>query len=175
MSTSSTTWTSPRARCGSCFPAAWKGRAESLHSRTKLAKVNGVALHYVVTGAGPVVLCMHGWPQQLQPLPQLEAEHVPPEAIDSSRSRTVMPVWAAVFNTAMAQLLSDKRASASTSRQRCSPHESRTGRLVVGLERLDALGQPIGQMRDEFADAARHTRGRGVQRMDVRTPCRNIP
>jgi hypothetical protein len=45
----------------------------------KLAKVNGVALHYVVTGAGPVVLCMHGWPQQLQPLPQLEAEHVPPK------------------------------------------------------------------------------------------------
>jgi pimeloyl-ACP methyl ester carboxylesterase len=24
---------------------------------------NGVTLHYAVTGSGPVVLCMHGWPQ----------------------------------------------------------------------------------------------------------------
>jgi len=29
----------------------------------KRAKVNGVTLHYVVAGSGPVVLCMHGWPQ----------------------------------------------------------------------------------------------------------------
>jgi pimeloyl-ACP methyl ester carboxylesterase len=29
----------------------------------KRAKVNGVNLHYVVAGTGPVVLCMHGWPQ----------------------------------------------------------------------------------------------------------------
>lgn len=29
----------------------------------KRAEVNGVNLHYVVTGSGPVVLCMHGWPQ----------------------------------------------------------------------------------------------------------------
>lgn len=29
----------------------------------KRAKVNGVNLHYVVVGSGPVVLCMHGWPQ----------------------------------------------------------------------------------------------------------------
>ena len=29
----------------------------------KRAKVNGVTLHYAVAGAGPVVLCMHGWPQ----------------------------------------------------------------------------------------------------------------
>lgn len=29
----------------------------------KRAKVNGVNLHYVVVGTGPVVLCMHGWPQ----------------------------------------------------------------------------------------------------------------
>jgi pimeloyl-ACP methyl ester carboxylesterase len=27
------------------------------------AKVNGVALHYAVAGAGPAVLCVHGWPQ----------------------------------------------------------------------------------------------------------------
>jgi pimeloyl-ACP methyl ester carboxylesterase len=27
------------------------------------ATVNGVSLHYVVVGKGPVVLCMHGWPQ----------------------------------------------------------------------------------------------------------------
>lgn len=29
----------------------------------KRAVVNGVRLHYVVAGQGPVVLCMHGWPQ----------------------------------------------------------------------------------------------------------------
>jgi len=29
----------------------------------KRAKVNGVNLHYVTIGTGPVVLCMHGWPQ----------------------------------------------------------------------------------------------------------------
>ena len=30
------------------------------HKRTS---VNGVRLHYVTVGKGPVVLCMHGWPQ----------------------------------------------------------------------------------------------------------------
>ncbi|USX25907.1 alpha/beta hydrolase [Oxalobacteraceae bacterium OTU3CINTB1] len=29
----------------------------------KRAKVNGITLHYVTAGEGPVVLCMHGWPQ----------------------------------------------------------------------------------------------------------------
>jgi pimeloyl-ACP methyl ester carboxylesterase len=29
----------------------------------KRATVNGVTLHYVMVGKGPVVLCMHGWPQ----------------------------------------------------------------------------------------------------------------
>ena len=29
----------------------------------KRASVNGVNLHYVTTGTGPVVLCLHGWPQ----------------------------------------------------------------------------------------------------------------
>jgi pimeloyl-ACP methyl ester carboxylesterase len=29
----------------------------------KRASVNGVNLHYVTTGVGPTVLCMHGWPQ----------------------------------------------------------------------------------------------------------------
>lgn len=29
----------------------------------KRAKVNGVTLHYAKVGHGPVVLCMHGWPQ----------------------------------------------------------------------------------------------------------------
>ncbi|WP_166365662.1 alpha/beta fold hydrolase [Pseudomonas akapageensis] len=29
----------------------------------KRAAVNGVVLHYVTVGQGPVVLCMHGWPQ----------------------------------------------------------------------------------------------------------------
>ena len=143
----------------------------------KLAKVNGVALHYVVTGAGPVVLCMHGWPQQLQPLPQLEAEHVPPKGDRLIRSRTVMPLWAAVFQ--------HSHGSTVVGQARVGVHEPTamftymrapdgTSRCGAG-ERLDALGQPIGQMRDEFADAARHTRGRGVQRMDVHTPCRNIP
>jgi hypothetical protein len=30
---------------------------------SKRALVNGVNLHYIVAGAGPVVLGMHGWPQ----------------------------------------------------------------------------------------------------------------
>jgi pimeloyl-ACP methyl ester carboxylesterase len=29
----------------------------------KRAQTNGISLHYVVAGRGPVVLCMHGWPQ----------------------------------------------------------------------------------------------------------------
>ena len=29
----------------------------------KRAAVNGIRLHYVTVGKGPVVLCMHGWPQ----------------------------------------------------------------------------------------------------------------
>lgn len=29
----------------------------------KRAKTNGITLHYVTAGHGPVVLCMHGWPQ----------------------------------------------------------------------------------------------------------------
>lgn len=31
----------------------------------KRAKTNGVNLHYVTAGSGPVVLCMHGWPQKI--------------------------------------------------------------------------------------------------------------
>jgi pimeloyl-ACP methyl ester carboxylesterase len=31
--------------------------------KQKRAKVNGVNLHYVSVGSGPVVLCLHGWPQ----------------------------------------------------------------------------------------------------------------
>jgi len=39
----------------------------------KRAKVNGVRLHYVTVGEGPVVLCMHGWPQNHREfLPVLE-------------------------------------------------------------------------------------------------------
>jgi len=30
---------------------------------SKRAKVNGVTLHYVVTGEGPIIVCLHGWPQ----------------------------------------------------------------------------------------------------------------
>jgi pimeloyl-ACP methyl ester carboxylesterase len=30
---------------------------------SRRAVVNGVNLHYVVAGAGPVVFAMHGWPQ----------------------------------------------------------------------------------------------------------------
>ena len=29
----------------------------------KRATANGIRLHYVTVGRGPVVLCMHGWPQ----------------------------------------------------------------------------------------------------------------
>jgi pimeloyl-ACP methyl ester carboxylesterase len=38
------------------------------------AVVNGVNLHYIVAGEGPVVLCMHGWPQNHREfLPIIEA------------------------------------------------------------------------------------------------------
>ncbi|MFM0484812.1 alpha/beta hydrolase [Paraburkholderia strydomiana] len=40
----------------------------------KRATVNGVTLHYVTAGDGPVVLCMHGWPQNHREfLPIIEA------------------------------------------------------------------------------------------------------
>src|SRR5262249_14754378 len=39
-----------------------KGQAMSKHV-SKRATVNGVNLHYIVAGSGPVVLAMHGWPQ----------------------------------------------------------------------------------------------------------------
>src|SRR5215475_14102246 len=29
----------------------------------KRANTNGITLHYVMAGRGPVVLCVHGWPQ----------------------------------------------------------------------------------------------------------------
>jgi pimeloyl-ACP methyl ester carboxylesterase len=40
--------------------AATKSAVELIHKR---AKTNGITLHYVKAGNGPVVLCMHGWPQ----------------------------------------------------------------------------------------------------------------
>lgn len=40
----------------------------------KRATVNGVRLHYVTAGTGPVILCMHGWPQNHREfLPVIEA------------------------------------------------------------------------------------------------------
>lgn len=40
----------------------------------KRATANGVRLHYVTAGNGPVVLCMHGWPQNHREfLPVIEA------------------------------------------------------------------------------------------------------
>jgi pimeloyl-ACP methyl ester carboxylesterase len=36
---------------------------EMIELAHKRATVNGVSLHYVMVGNGPVVLCMHGWPQ----------------------------------------------------------------------------------------------------------------
>jgi hypothetical protein len=40
---------------------AWgKNSVELTHKRVT---TNGVTLHYVTAGRGPVVLCMHGWPQ----------------------------------------------------------------------------------------------------------------
>lgn len=40
----------------------------------KRATANGVRLHYVTVGRGPVVLCMHGWPQNHREfLPVIEA------------------------------------------------------------------------------------------------------
>ncbi|AZF16119.1 MULTISPECIES: alpha/beta fold hydrolase [unclassified Pseudomonas] len=44
----------------------------------KRATVNGVRLNYVVAGKGPVVLCMHGWPQnhrEFMPVIDRLAEH----------------------------------------------------------------------------------------------------
>ncbi|MEM5433329.1 alpha/beta hydrolase [Cupriavidus oxalaticus] len=42
----------------------------------KRAMANGVRLHYVTAGSGPVVLCMHGWPQNHREfLPVIEAFH----------------------------------------------------------------------------------------------------
>ena len=40
--------------------APTKSTIELTHKR---AKTNGVNLHYVTVGRGPVVLCVHGWPQ----------------------------------------------------------------------------------------------------------------
>jgi pimeloyl-ACP methyl ester carboxylesterase len=40
----------------------------------KRATANGIRLHYVTVGKGPVVLCMHGWPQNHREfLPVIEA------------------------------------------------------------------------------------------------------
>lgn len=40
----------------------------------KRAKANGINLHYVTAGKGPVVLCIHGWPQNHREfLPVIEA------------------------------------------------------------------------------------------------------
>src|SRR3954463_12715207 len=39
-----------------------KGQVMTKHL-SKRAVVNGVNLHYIVAGEGPVVLGMHGWPQ----------------------------------------------------------------------------------------------------------------
>jgi len=36
---------------------------DSIELTHKRAKTNGIILHYVTAGRGPVVLCMHGWPQ----------------------------------------------------------------------------------------------------------------
>jgi pimeloyl-ACP methyl ester carboxylesterase len=44
-------------------PADANPKELKIQLRHKRAVVNGVRLHYVVAGTGPVVLCMHGWPQ----------------------------------------------------------------------------------------------------------------
>jgi pimeloyl-ACP methyl ester carboxylesterase len=50
------------------------GRSTNLALKHKQAHVNGVRLHYVAAGSGPVVLCMHGWPQNHREfLPVIEA------------------------------------------------------------------------------------------------------
>ena len=36
---------------------------------SKRAAANGVNLHYIVAGEGPVVLGMHGWPQNHREFP----------------------------------------------------------------------------------------------------------
>ena len=47
-----------KAQDARCY--ADKKAIELTHKRIK---TNGVNLHYVTVGQGPVVLCMHGWPQ----------------------------------------------------------------------------------------------------------------
>jgi pimeloyl-ACP methyl ester carboxylesterase len=36
---------------------------EDIELMHKRAETNGINLHYITAGTGPVVLCMHGWPQ----------------------------------------------------------------------------------------------------------------
>lgn len=51
-------------------------KSESVELVHKRATVNGVTLHYVKTGSGPVILCMHGWPQNHREfLPVIERLH----------------------------------------------------------------------------------------------------
>jgi pimeloyl-ACP methyl ester carboxylesterase len=40
-----------------------KAASDSIKLTHKRAGTNGITLHYVTAGNGPVVLCMHGWPQ----------------------------------------------------------------------------------------------------------------
>jgi pimeloyl-ACP methyl ester carboxylesterase len=56
----------PRRRKGGATtgetPTAPKAK-NSVELTHKRATTNGITLHYVTAGRGPVVLCMHGWPQ----------------------------------------------------------------------------------------------------------------
>ena len=67
----------------------------------KRAKVNGVTLHYVVAGKGPVVLCMHGWPQNHREfLPVIDGS---PTVTRSSRPTCAATPTATSPSTAMNQ------------------------------------------------------------------------
>ena len=53
-----------RDRCP-CMADAGKVSAQggSDESGTQACQTNGVRLHYVTAGSGPIVLCLHGWPE----------------------------------------------------------------------------------------------------------------
>jgi hypothetical protein len=58
---------------------------------SKRAVANGVNLHYIVAGEGPVVLSMHGWPQNHREfLPLIRKLAGPGQVLDRPASR-----WAA--------------------------------------------------------------------------------
>ena len=64
---------------------------------SKRAAVNGVNLHYIVAGEGPVVLGMHGWPQNHREFLPLIDKLAGPVSIHRARSAGFRRQRQAVF------------------------------------------------------------------------------